>query len=157
MLISMRTLLILVLTALAAFGQATAPAWDRLRQSVRIGDRVRVESATGAVSGELVDLTAEKLVVSRSGSRSDFQAAEITRVYWMLGRLHGAGKWTLIGHGVGAASGVIAAVVVTRNDQAGETLLAALLLGGLAAAAGAVIGFVASVTTTHKKLVYQRP
>jgi hypothetical protein len=109
------------------------------------------------MSGELVEMTAEKLVVSRGSRRSDFQATEITRVYWLPGRLHGAVKWTLIGHGVGAASGVVAAVVLGRHDQAGITVLAALLLGGIAAVAGAVIGFAARATTTHKKLVYQRP
>ena len=111
----------------------------------------------GALSGEFVDMTADKLVVSHGGRRSDFQATQITRVYCLPGRLHSAVKWTLIGHGVGAAAGVVTAVVVSRNDQAGFTAILALTLGGLAASAGAVIGFVARVTTTHKKLVYRRP
>src|SRR4051812_22947234 len=101
----MRTLLILVLATFTAFGQATAPAWERLRQSVRIGDKVRVEGAGRPVSGELVDLTAEKMIVLSRGKQNAFQTTEITRVYWLRGRLHNSWKATLVGLGIGAASG----------------------------------------------------
>lgn len=138
---------VLLLPTVPVSAQST-PAFDTLATRVNMGDRVRVESATGQrVTGRLTQLSRRQLVVRASGRDVAFDAASVRT---LSVESHPFRRSVLVGMLAFAALGATATCV----HDGGATCV---VVGGVRTAPiGLGVGLAAGAALTRMRPVYRR-
>ncbi len=124
------------LVAPALFGAEVNRSWETLVATLKPGRNVVVLQHSGKrAEGKLLILTEESITVQAGAPPLTIQRDEVFRV-----RVAGTrGRRSLIGLGVGAASGVAIGVNLGSRRHALSAVAFGGILGGIGAAAGAAI------------------
>lgn len=131
-----RLLLTTSLLLMATAATAQTVAFERLANSLNLGDDVRVIDTTGREHrGRLVDLTPEVLVLGRGRAGTERLPRPDVREVWTR-RADSPSNGAAIGFG-GVAAAYCGLVAV--KGWGGSCIVPAVLLGGIGAALGVVV------------------
>jgi hypothetical protein len=134
-----------VLIASLAHAQTTFTDWSTVK-ALATGAEVRITTSSRTVSGRILRTTDDSLVLGTGKSQEMFPQQDVKRVL-LKGDSH-RGRNSLIGLGVGAATGVIIGGATHRDctsfcfdygSRGADMAGAGILLGGIGAAVGALI------------------
>ena len=121
------------------------------------GTKLNVKLNTGkTVEGTVIDVSDKVLRLTKGNSRIDLARDQIKKIYQVRGTR--VGKSTLIGLGIGAASGVAIGGVVAASDrptESGEGHLPVLIIGTVGAAVGATTGVLTGLLGRKTRLIYE--
>ena len=148
-------LVLLVAPALSISAQDSLHSWSRV-QSIGTNERLIVKQKNGkSITGDMIEATESNLTIDHHGKVTHIPRNDIAEIQLSKGKASKA-KWTLIGTGIGAATGgaIGGAKMSSTLDDGGIYVVAGLLIGaGAGAAGGALYGG----TRRDRELIYTTP
>jgi hypothetical protein len=146
---------LLLVAAQTARAQGVAESFQELRLLTRAGETVSVVGVDGRqTTGEILDLTAARLLLRVSGQPRDLSEMDVQTIWQRRADPLGNGAtWGLaVGAGFGLVVG-LAATYYSEGYEVGWALLAAGVYGGLGAGIG--VGVDALIQT--RQVIYATP
>ena len=122
---------------------AQASLLEDLARRVNLNDQLRVEDQSGGrTTGRLTRLTADEITLQTAGGEKHFTREAVRQVAVRRRPLRTA---VLIGAGVGAATGAVAACTDSDREECADS---PILAGGVGAGLGLAVGALMHRTTT---------
>ena len=144
-----------LLVAQSGVALAQGRGWSAV-QSVPADDRLIVKQKDGkTIEGKMIEASETNLTMSRDKKVVNISRDNIARVEHSRGKA-AKGKWTLIGAGIGGATGAaIGATKVSANRDDSEIWVPVGLIYG--AGAGAVGGLIFGASRRDRTVIYEVP
>lgn len=152
----LRAVAILMIAALAAAGKTSERhvPWEQIPSDL-VGQQVRVvRSANGSVSGRLVRVETQGLVVESRGAERSLSKGEVIRIETTRRK---SAKWAIIGAaiGAGATAPLLAIADISRRNEGGINSGRNLgIAAAIVAAAGAAGYFAGRGADTDRTVIH---